>query len=60
MDKIKSAASGVKNFISRHRVGVAVVTTAGACLWLNRVALRDHDAFLAEKGLLDEFYLPEE
>jgi hypothetical protein len=60
MDKIKSATGRVKNFVTRHKVGVAIISTAGICLTLNRVALRDHDEFLAQKGLLDEFYSPEE
>lgn len=50
--------SRMKNFVSRHKVGIAIFSTAGVCLLLNRVALRDHDAFLAKKGLLDEFYTP--
>lgn len=60
MDTLKSVPSRVKNFVGRHKVGVAIISTAGICLVLNRTALRQHDEFLAEKGLLDEFYSPEE
>ena len=60
MDKIKKIPARVKKFVKDHKVAVAVISTAAVCLKINRVALRDHDNFLAEKGLLDEFYSPEE
>lgn len=52
--------SKVKNFVKRHKTGIAVIGTAGVCLLLNRLSLRQHDEFLAEKGLLEEFYTPTE
>lgn len=52
-------AHQAKEFVRRHRVIIAVTSTMACCLWLNRIALRQHDSFLAEKGLLDEFYTPE-
>jgi hypothetical protein len=48
------------NFVSRHKVAIAVTATASACLAIHRVSLRQHDEFLKEKGLLEEFYTPEE
>jgi hypothetical protein len=49
-----------KNFVRRHKTSIAVAGTAGTCLYLNRVALRQHDEFLKEKGLYEEFYYPED
>jgi len=56
----ESIPTRAKNFVSRHKVAISVFSTASICLWLNRVALRDHDEFLKSKGLLDEFYTPTE
>lgn len=50
--KIKSA----KNFVAKHRVGIAITTTAVTCLWLNKRSLRQVNEFLAEHNLLNEFY----
>lgn len=60
MDKIKNVPIKVKNFVVRHKVGVAIAGTAVAGLVWTRLAVRQHDEFLAEKGLLDEFYSPED
>lgn len=60
MNNIKTAATRTKKFVSKHRVSIAVVSTATACLALNRYALKEHDAFLKEKGLYEEFYTPED
>ncbi len=54
----KNIARKAKNFVVRHKTGLAVAATAGICLALNRVALKQHDEFLAEKGLLEEYYTP--
>lgn len=56
----ESIPTRAKNFVKRHKVAISVFTTATVCLWLNRVALRDHDEFLESKGLKDEFYSPTE
>jgi hypothetical protein len=45
-----------KNFVQRHKVAIAITGTAASCLYLNGVALRQHDEFLKEKGLYNEFY----
>lgn len=49
-----------KNFVVKHKTAIAVTTTAAACLVLNHMALKQHNEFLKEKGLYDEFYTPEE
>lgn len=46
----------VKKFVEKHKVAIAVVSTAGSCLYLNRLALKQHDEFLKERDLYDEFY----
>lgn len=58
--KIKQIYTRPRNFVRRHKVGLAVTATALACFALNQAALKQHNEFLAEKGLLDEFYSPEE
>ena len=51
----------IKNFIERHKVAIAVTTTTVACVVVNRIALKQHDEFLREHDLYDEFYSdPEE
>jgi hypothetical protein len=56
MDTIKKAARSTKNFVSKHRVGIAVVTTALAVGQLQRKNLEHWNAFLEDKGLQDEYY----
>ena len=56
IEKTKS----VKKFIGAHRVALAVTATAGICLVLNRIALKDHNDFLKEHGLYDAFYNAED
>lgn len=48
----------IKSFIERHKVGLAVTGTAIIAVVVNRAALRQHDEFLKEKDLYDEFYTP--
>lgn len=50
----------VKAFVQKHKVAIAVVTTATTMAVLNRMALKQHNDFLKEKGLYEEFYTPEE
>lgn len=45
-----------KNFVAKHRVAIAVTTTALTCLWLNRAAVAGYNEFLQEHNLLDEYY----
>jgi len=60
MNPIKQATVSTKNFVSKHRVVIAVVTTTVVCGAINRAALKQHNEFLKEKGLYEEFYTPEE
>ena len=55
-NKLKSA----KEFVLRHRVAIAVTGTAATGLYLNQLAMKQHNEFLKEKGLYEEFYTPEE
>lgn len=48
----------VRDFVNRHKVAIAVTATAATCLVLNRIALKQHDEFLKEHDLYDEFYTP--
>lgn len=56
MDKIKKATKRIGKFVEDHKVGIAVVSTIIVMGKLNKIALRDHDNFLRDKGLYDEFY----
>lgn len=60
MNTLKQKAIATKDFIVRHKTAIAVVGTAATAVYLNRLALKQHDEFLKEKGLYDEFYAPEE
>lgn len=57
---ITKTALTAKNFVVRHKTAITVVGTAAACLYLNRLALKQHNEFLKEKGLYEEFYTPED
>lgn len=54
--RLARARASIKNFVEEHKVAIAVTATSTACLALNRVALKQHDEFLKEKGLYEEFY----
>ncbi len=60
MNHIKKAAISTKKFVHDHRVAIAITVTTVICLKLNKVSLRDHDNFLTERGLIDEFYNAED
>lgn len=60
MDKIKKAKDSTKKFINDHKVIITFTLTAALCLKLNKMALKDHDDFLVEKGLSDEYYTPQD
>lgn len=60
MDEIETIPTRLKNFAVRYRGSIAVVATAITCLAINRYALKQHDEFLKEKGLFDEYYTPVE
>jgi len=48
----------VKNFVQKHKVAITVVVTSTVWIYINRSALKQHNDFLKEKGLYDEFYTP--
>ena len=60
IEVVKTKANSAKSFVKRHQTAFAVGGTAVLCLALNRLALREHDEFLKEKGLHDEFYSQED
>jgi hypothetical protein len=60
MNKVQQTAAAAKKFVVRHKTAVAVVATASVCVALNRVALQQHNDFLKEHDLYDEFYASEE
>lgn len=48
-----------KKFVADHKVAIAVIITAAIGLKVNKIALRDHENFMAEHGILELFYSPE-
>lgn len=56
----KSTTTSVKSFVARHKTAITITTTAAVttavCLMLTDGARKQHDNFLKEKGLFDEFY----
>jgi hypothetical protein len=60
MNTIVQKIDSAKNFVARHKVAFAVTGTAASCLYLNRLALKQHNDFLKEHGLYDAFYLTED
>ena len=49
-----------KKFFADHRVGIAVTLTALVALKLNKLALKDHEDFMAENGILESYYTLED
>lgn len=56
MNRIKAVASSTKKFVVDHKVAVAVVITTVVLVSINRQALREHNDFLKEHNLYEEFY----
>lgn len=56
MDHVRKSLRSTKNFVEKHKVAIAVTGTAVTCLYLNRLALQQHNDFLKENGLYDAFY----
>jgi hypothetical protein len=48
--------NSIKKFVLKHKVVFAVTSTAALLTIVNKIALRQHDNFLKEHGLYDEFY----
>lgn len=49
-----------KSFVKRHKVAIAVIASSAFWITINRLSLKQHNDFLKEKDLYDEFYTPEE
>jgi hypothetical protein len=59
MHSAKKALISAKNKIADNKtkiMGTALVITTGAAV-IMKLALKQHDDFLKEKGLYDEYYL---
>lgn len=56
MNNAKRAVVRTRKFVRDHKVAIAVTATAVTCIAINRMALKQHDDFLREHGLYDEFY----
>ncbi len=60
MNAAKKALSRTKNFVTDHKVAIAIVTTAAAttavCVKFQHGAIREVNNFLTEKGLYEEFH----
>lgn len=51
----KKVVVSSKNFIVNHKTAAAVAATAIVLVSVNKQALKDHEEFLKERGLYDEF-----
>ena len=62
MDETKkpvvSKPARLKSFVRKHKVALTVLATSTVWIAINRTALKQHDDFLKERGLYDEFYSP--
>ena len=56
------AKAKIKNFWNAHKTKILIGTTIAstAIATLQQIGLRQHDEFLKERGLYDEFYTSEE
>lgn len=57
---IKQTALKPVNFVRRHKVAIAVVATSAFWIALNNSSLKQHNDFLKENDLYEQFYTPEE
>lgn len=53
MNKIAAAS---KKFVTDHKVAITIVTTTAVVLAIERIGFKQHDDFLREHGLYEEFY----
>lgn len=58
METIKKAVRSTKKVVYEHRIAIAVAITAALCLKVNQIALSQHNDFLREHDLYEEFYTP--
>jgi len=59
MNAAKLVVARTKKFAADHKVAIAVVATTTVCFAINRVAMKQHNDFLKEHDLYDEFYRSE-
>lgn len=50
-----SRSQKIRAFVQRNKVLLAVTATTAVGIVVNKIALREHEEFLKEKGLYDEF-----
>lgn len=55
---IKKTYLSTRNFVRNHKTAIAFCSGAALGIVLNKYAIRDHDNFLKEKGLYEEYYTP--
>jgi len=53
---MKDKLVSVKNHVVKHRFKYGVVVGLSAGIYLNRLGLEQHNQFLKDHGLYDEFY----
>jgi hypothetical protein len=52
--------ASAKQFVVRNKATLVVAGAAFAVIALQQVGIKQHNEFLREKGLFDEFYAPED
>ncbi len=57
---MKNALTPVKNFVDRNKTAIIVGTVGLSAIVLQRIAINQHNKFLKENGLYEEFYALEE
>jgi hypothetical protein len=55
---IVSKVYHTKNFLGRHKVALAVASTATVTLWMHKRVVDQYNEFLDERGLLEEYWNP--
>lgn len=58
-DLAKKAVARTKKFVADHKTALTVAATTAVCFAVHRVAINQHDDFLKEHDLYEEFYTPE-
>jgi len=56
---LKNKYFATKKFVADHKVLLTALATATVCTAINQAALKQHNDFLKEKGLYEEFYTPD-
>lgn len=49
-------AKSLKRFVVIHKTAISVTGTVAVCMYLNHLALKDHNNFLKDHDLYNEFY----